>query len=74
MSDINLVINEQAASLNLGVVQEPNISLSLALVGAQGIAGPGVVGGGVAGEILIKKTNTNYDTEWVNNIDGGEFF
>lgn len=32
--------------------------------GAQGPAGPGVATGGTTGQILRKKSNTNYDTEW----------
>jgi hypothetical protein len=33
--------------------------------GAQGPAGPGVPTGGLQGEVLVKSSNTNYDTEWV---------
>ena len=34
--------------------------------GAPGPAGPGVAPGGTTGQVLAKKSNTNYDTEWVN--------
>jgi Repeat of unknown function (DUF5907) len=34
--------------------------------GAQGNPGPGVATGGTAGQLLAKKTTTNYDTEWVS--------
>lgn len=39
-------------------------------VGAQGPAGPGVPIGGVAGQVLAKKTGSNYDTEWVDQSGG----
>lgn len=41
--------------------------------GAAGPAGPAGVGvptGGTAGQVLAKKTGTNYDTEWVNQSGG----
>ena len=39
--------------------------------GAQGPAGPGVAAGGTTGQYLRKKSNTDYDTEWVNGGGGG---
>jgi hypothetical protein len=39
--------------------------------GPQGPAGPGVATGGTTGQVLAKKSNTNYDTEWINNSGGG---
>ena len=36
----------------------------------QSIVGPGVPAGGTAGQILTKKSGTDYDTEW-KNIEGG---
>lgn len=39
--------------------------------GATGPAGPGVAAGGTAGQYLRKKSNTDYDTEWVNGGGGG---
>jgi hypothetical protein len=33
--------------------------------GSQGPAGPGVVVGGTAGQVLSKKTATDYDTQWI---------
>lgn len=32
--------------------------------GATGPAGPGVATGGTTGQVLVKKSNTDYDTEW----------
>ena len=34
--------------------------------GPQGPTGPGVAAGGKTGQVLAKKSNTNYDTEWIN--------
>ena len=39
--------------------------------GPQGPAGPGVATGGTTGQVLAKKSNTNYDTEWINPTSGG---
>ena len=42
--------------------------------GSQGLlgpAGPGVVTGGFTGQVLAKKSNANYDTEWVTGGGGG---
>ena len=36
--------------------------------GPQGPAGPGVAAGGTSGQVLAKKSNTNYDTEWINPL------
>lgn len=35
-----------------------------------GTGGAGVPSGGTAGQVLAKKTNTDYDTEWVNQSEG----
>ena len=39
--------------------------------GPAGPAGPGVVTGGFTGQVLAKKSNANYDTEWVTGGGGG---
>jgi hypothetical protein len=39
--------------------------------GPLGPAGPGVVTGGFTGQVLAKKSNANYDTEWVTGGGGG---
>ena len=39
--------------------------------GATGPAGVGVPTGGSAGQVLAKRSGTNYDTEWVNQSGGG---
>lgn len=37
----------------------------------QSVAGPGVAAGGTAGQVLTKKSATDYDTEWVTPSSGG---
>lgn len=39
--------------------------------GANGTNGVGVPTGGTTGQVLKKKSNTNYDTEWANESGGG---
>ena len=39
--------------------------------GPAGPVGPGVVTGGFTGQVLAKKSNANYDTEWVTGGGGG---
>jgi len=39
--------------------------------GPAGPAGPGVVTGGFTGQVLAKKTNADYDTEWITGGGGG---
>ena len=39
-------------------------------VGPQGPAGHGVPAGGMIGQVLAKKSGTDYDTEWVNQSGG----
>lgn len=39
--------------------------------GPQGPAGQGVPAGGTAGQVLAKKSGTDYDTEWTDQTGGG---
>jgi hypothetical protein len=39
--------------------------------GPAGPVGPGVVTGGFTGQVLAKKTNADYDTEWITGGGGG---
>ena len=39
--------------------------------GAPGAAGPGVASGGTTGQVLKKKSDTDYDTEWGDESGGG---
>jgi hypothetical protein len=38
--------------------------------GVTGATGAGVISGGLTGQVLAKKTNTDYDTEWVYGAGG----
>ena len=40
--------------------------------GDTGPAGPGVATGGTTGQILAKKSDADYDTEWINNTGGSD--
>lgn len=42
--------------------------------GKQGPAGQGVPSGGTTGQVLAKKSNANYETEWVDAPDAQEVF
>ena len=45
-----------------------NFTIPRGKTGPQGPAGPGVAAGGTTGQVLVKKSNTNYDTEWINPL------
>lgn len=47
------------------------VDLAYIATGPQGPAGPGVAGGGSAGQWLVKNSATNYDTAWANPAAGG---
>ena len=63
---------EAAVTVN-GDVDNLNFDFKIPLgkTGPQGPAGPGVTTGGTTGQVLAKKSNANYDTEWINNSGGG---
>lgn len=42
----------------------------ISIAGPQGKDGVGVPTGGTTGQVLAKKTNADYDTEWVNGGSG----
>lgn len=57
-------------------IQVRHISKSLKLThvgqrGLQGVPGEGVPNGGNTGQVLAKNSNTDYDTEWVNQSGSG---
>jgi hypothetical protein len=58
-------VNGDADNLNF------DFKIPYGKTGPQGPAGPGVAAGGTTGQVLAKKSNTNYDTEWINNPGGG---
>ncbi len=64
----SIQINESDNSINI-LNNQPVIEI--VSQGAQGIPGLGFPAGGTTGQALIKKSDTNYDTEWAtigNNV------
>lgn len=56
------------------IVQSGSITREVVVVsqaGPQGAAGEGVPVGGTTGQVLAKASNTNFDTEWVDQTGGG---
>lgn len=67
-------IDEDEAAVNVsGDVDNLNFDFKIprGKTGPQGPAGPGVAAGGTTGQVLAKKSDANYDTEWVDNAGGG---
>ena len=67
-------IDEDEAAVNVsGDVDNLNFDFKIprGKTGPQGPAGPGVAAGGTTGQVLAKKSDANFDTEWVNNSGGG---
>lgn len=73
MSDIRLSSNENTITLSR---YENNINITTVAKGTkgddgeQGVAGFGLITGGSTGQVLAKKTNEDYDTEWVDQTGG----
>lgn len=53
----------------LSVSLNPDGTLKSSAAGPTGPAGAGLVAGGSTGQMLVKKSNTDYDTKWKNNLD-----
>ena len=49
-----------------------NLKGETGATGQTGPAGQGIASGGTTGQVLAKKSNTNYDTEWVNQSGGAD--
>lgn len=56
---------------NLDNPETKNIKGPKGEPGAKGDTGEGVPSGGTTGQVLKKKSNNDYDTEWVNESGGG---
>ena len=66
MSDNNLFFNsEEIRDLPL---RTEFVTGPAGPTGNQGAAGAGITIGGITGQVLAKKSNTNYDTEWINSV------
>lgn len=67
-------IDEDEAAVNVsGDVDNLNFDFKIprGKTGPQGPTGPGVATGGTTGQVLAKKSNANFDTEWINAPGGG---
>jgi hypothetical protein len=52
---------------NKVIIEDQSNKVIVANSGAQGATGPGVIAGGVAGQLLAKIDSTDYNTEWIDN-------
>lgn len=68
MANFNVTVDETAFKVT---VNESQQSLVIRASGTQGAAGVGVPAGGTTGQVLAKNSNTDYDTEWINQTGGG---
>lgn len=60
--DVKLVSSSETYAL---------VEVNRGVPGTPGAPGPGVASGGMTGQVLVKKTDDNFDTEWITiNIDG----
>jgi len=62
---MNIVVTEETSKII--VVQEASPRV---IVINKGEAGEGVPSGGLTGQVLVKASNANYDTQWTNNGNG----
>lgn len=69
--DITCPIGPQGVQGATGATGPQGPTGETGATGATGPAGPGVAAGGTTGQYLRKKSNTDYDTEWVNGGGGG---
>ena len=67
-------IDEDEAAVNVsGDVDNLNFDFKIprGKTGPQGPAGPGVATGGTTGQVLAKKSDANFDTEWIDVPNSG---
>lgn len=55
---------------NISTTDSDVIKLTVSSVALPGVDGEGVAPGGTTGQVLAKKSDTDYDTEWVNQSGG----
>jgi len=66
---ITEIIEQTIIDYSSNIVQE--VIIQEETISELGQIGHGVASGGTTGQVLAKKTNTNYDTEWITNTGGG---
>ena len=70
-SDTEGWVNNGQLQGQQGEQGEQGIQGPAGIEGPQGPAGEGVPAGGTAGQVLTKKSDADYDTEWVEAPEGG---
>lgn len=69
LSTIDFSINNE--NIDISIIDETS-TIEL-YVASEGSGGVGIPTGGQPGQFLIKTSFANYQTEWTNVINGGEF-
>jgi hypothetical protein len=65
MADVQIAVIDQAnTQITLAAPSETGVVI--AVPGVQGPVGQGVASGGVAGQLLVKQSSTDYDAAWSN--------
>jgi hypothetical protein len=59
---MSVAITVQSTPITITVQDQAPITLSISAVGIPGYSIPA---GGTAGQFLVKKSNTDYDYEWI---------
>ncbi len=62
---MNIVVTEEPSKIIVVNESSPKV-----ITINKGEAGEGIPSGGLLGQVLIKKSNNDYDTEWTNNGNG----
>jgi hypothetical protein len=75
MSEIQVITAGQTSIVEVATVGESNIVEVTTRIGPAGV---GVPSGGATGQILVKHSDSDFDTEWLNaesatNLDCGTF-
>jgi len=61
---------EAGAAGPQGPKGEQGVAGAPGMKGEQGFPGPGLVRGGLKGQVLVKASNDDFDTQWINNVSG----
>lgn len=65
---VNLAQGERGPQGPQGVIGPKGDKGDQGIVGPKGDPGIGIASGGAYGQILMKSTNANYDTQWTDNV------
>lgn len=70
---VNETVNTVRVNETTNTITVQEASASVVKVITEGPAGSGIPTLGNPGNIIIKSSYTNYDTEWSATVDGGTF-